>query len=298
MLAFLRGCAIGAGLVFAAAAQAQQDPRSEAPDIVVTGNEGLDRQVRDFVGALAKAPGQGQLSRFEWAVCPLSVGLSPAQNQAVASRIRRVAQGVGMKVADAGCAPNILVAAVADKQAFLRGLVQRQPGLFADMAPSRVRRLAREPGPVAAWQLKGLRRADGYDLVKQNSSDIYVNQAAGSGSHIQETARPHFTAAVVVMELDAVQGLTTTQLADYAAMRAFARTDPSRLPASTPSILKAVGAPVGTAVPITMTEWDLGFLRALYSSADNLKAAFRRTEMRRILADELTTSSEGKDRVQ
>ena len=35
--------------------------------------------------------------------------------------------------------------------------------------------------------------------------------------------------SVVVVQASALDGLTTTQLADYAAMRAFVRTDPAKL---------------------------------------------------------------------
>ncbi|HEX8442658.1 MAG TPA: hypothetical protein VF631_03310 [Allosphingosinicella sp.] len=292
MTAFLRACLTGAALALASMAPAQETPSSEPPEIVVTGREGFDRQVRDFVGALTHAPGQGQLARFEQAVCPVAAGLSPSQKEAVEKRIRRVAEGVGMKAGAQGCSPNILVALVPDKRDFIKALMRKQPSLFNNMAPVQVRRLTRAPGPVAAWQLKGLRRADGLELLEDSAFDMYINQAPGLGSRITETARPHFTAAVVVVELDAVQGLTTTQLADYTAMRTFARTDPSRLPKSASSILNAVGAPAGVAVPITLTSWDLGFLRALYTSPDNLKASLRRTDMRRILTKELERSGE------
>ena len=75
-------------------------------------------------------------------------------------------------------------------------------------------------------------------------------------------SRPHFIAAVVVVELDALGGLTVTQLADYAAMRAFARTDPRRLKGTgAPTILSAIEAPMNSPVPLTLTEWDLAFLQ-------------------------------------
>lgn len=283
---------IGGALLVAGTATAQEGQSSEGPEIVVTGKHGFDRQVRDFVAALAQGPARGQLSRFELEVCPLTVGLLPAHNVAVSRRMRQVAKGVGMTVGSPKCAPNVLVAVVPDKREFIKGLQRKQPSLFNGMPPIQFRRLAREQEPVAAWQMKGLRSADGVDLLADSSFDIYINRTAGVGSRIVEPARPHFTAAVVVIELEGGRGLTPRQLADYAAMRAFARTDPSRLPASANSILTAVGAPVGASVPLTLTHWDLGFLRALYSSDDKLSAGMRRGEMRRILADELVGESD------
>ena len=95
-------------------------------------------------------------------------------------------------------------------------------------------------------------------------------------------------ASLVVIQLDALRGLTTTQLADYAAMRVFARTQPSRLErSSAPTILNVIDAPMNSEVPLTLTQWDLGFLRALYGSAENHYATQQRHEMRRLLRREL-----------
>ena len=87
-------------------------------------------------------------------------------------------------------------------------------------------------------------------------------------------ARPQFGAAVVVVEGSALAGLTLTQLGDYAAMRAYSGADPARLPSSAPTILRVVDAPLGSEVPVTMTNWDFSFLRGLYAGDWNLfKAA-------------------------
>jgi len=94
--------------------------------------------------------------------------------------------------------------------------------------------------------------------------------------------------AALVIERRALDGLTTTQLADYAAMRLFARTAPERLAGSTaPTILTIIEAPMGSAVPITLTDWDLAFLRGLYASHNNLYAAEHRSRISRRIANEL-----------
>jgi hypothetical protein len=281
-------------LATAGTAQAQESPPADEPEIVVTGKNGLDKQVREFVGALAQGSARGQLARFELEVCPVTVGLSPAHDAAVSERMKRVANEVGMAVGRSGCKPNVLVAVVPDKRAFISALRRKQPSLFDGLSAGQTRQLSRPQEPVAAWQIKQLRSSDGTDLVADSAFDIYIHRSTIGGSLITHSARPHFTAAVVVVELEAGRGLTTTQLADYAAMRSFARTDPSRLPATANSILTAIGAPPGTAVPVTLTHWDLGFLKALYSSEDNANAGMRRAEMRTILAEELTGPEKGK----
>jgi len=93
---------------------------------------------------------------------------------------------------------------------------------------------------------------------------------------------------VVVVQADAIVGLTTTQLADYAAMRAFVRTDPGKLTdAAANSILNVITTPMGEPVPLTLTAWDMSFLKAYYASRLNSFAANQRSEMRQKMSQDL-----------
>lgn len=271
---------------FAAAPAAAQRPAASAPapsdnpDIVVTGNPDMEGQVRDFVGALTQAPPGGQIARFEEAVCPAAVGLPPAQKEEVAARLRRIAQTIGLRVGGPRCYVNLLVVVTPDKRAFIDALFRRYPAYFGELSGRDVRRLADLPGPAAAWQLEGQVTAEGVEMPRDSVSGTYVNQTGRPPSRIAAAARPLFRAAAVVVESRALAGLSTVQLADYAAMRTLARSDPARLPASSPpTILKILDTPMGGEVPITMTEWDLAFLRAFYASPDNLRAGARRGDI-------------------
>jgi hypothetical protein len=164
------------------------------------------------------------------------------------------------------------------------------------MSAGAVRRLAREPGPAAAWHLEGPPLdADGM-VIGEQAGGVRINRTVRSGSRVTPATRAHFDAAVVVVESKALEGLTTTQLADYAAMRAFARIDATRVEqASAPTILKVLGAPMGSEVPITLTEWDLAFLRGLYASPAGLHAASQRSEIRKRVGQALENGDgEGK----
>ena len=44
---------------------------------------------------------------------------------------------------------------------------------------------------------------------------------------------------------------------------------------------------VGSEVPVTLTQWDFGFLKGLYSSPNNLYAPSQRTEIGRVIEQEL-----------
>jgi hypothetical protein len=274
------GCLVCAGMVVVSPAAAQE-ARQPAGDqeIVVTGNADVERQLADFVGALTQVPNGGQLSRFETAVCPTVVGVSPTRKDAVVGRMKVVARAAGLAVGGSGCVPNVLLVVTGDKRAFLDALRKKHPYYLGGMSTAAVRRLIAEPGPAAAWQVDGpLRNADGREL---QTNGVPLNRTTRPDSRLSAGARPQFAAAAVVVESKALEGLTTTQLADYAAMRAFTRADPSKLPASTPTILNILEAPMDAEVPITLTDWDLAFLRSFYAAPSNLTAASQRSQIRR-----------------
>ncbi|HEX8625585.1 MAG TPA: hypothetical protein VF782_10960 [Allosphingosinicella sp.] len=290
-------CIMFLALGFATPAAAQEAPRDADQEIVVTG-EALERRIRDFVGALTQAPPRGQLSRFEWEACPIAIGLTGAQKAAVVGRMRQVAEAAKIPLGGTGCRPNVLVAVARDKRAFIEALSRTVPRVFADMSRGERRRILSEPH-ASAWQGQGPPLdADGRTLEQVRlvdpatgaitSDPVYMNRTIRPGTRITAPSRVHFSLAVVVVEAGALDGLTTTQLADYAAMRAFAKTDPAKLPPSPPpTILTVLDVPMGGAVPITLTEWDLGFLRGLYESQANLYGAAQRSEIRRKLETSL-----------
>lgn len=285
---------MAAALALTNPATVQNSPQqADGPEIVVSGISDMDHEIREFVGALTPTPGARQLSRFERRpVCPLAIGLPEVQKEAVASRIRQVAAAAGISVGGRRCTPNVVVAVTQDKRAFIEALRRRHSYFFEQMSPRQHRRLVREPGPATAWHVHGpLVTSDGREMPSvsgEDGGDYYVNFTMNPGSRIIIPTHPQFAAAMVVVERDALEGLTTTQLADYASMRAFAQVDPERLADSAaPTILKVLEVPMGGAVPITMTRWDFGLLRSLYASPTNLYAAAQRSAIRRRLTKEL-----------
>jgi len=280
-----------AALAAPALAQPAQKPsESEGQEIVVQGNRISQQQVDSFVNALTDVRVFGQISRFDWAVCPKALGLSDRQNAAVEARMRAVAKAADIPVGDIGCKANVLVAVAKDKDALIRSIETKNPGYF-DAVPVRERlQLKRGGAPAAAWHLEGKLDADGVEVPRDVVTGQYIVERTDMPSRISTTTRPHFLSAVVVVDLDSLSGLTVTQLADYAAMRTFATVDPSRLDASeAPTILNILEAPMDSAVPITLTAWDLAYLKALYSSEANRFAGQQRHEISKQMAKDLAT---------
>ena len=256
-------------------AQETEKP-SEPSEIVVTGTRDVDRQLREFVGALKPAPFERQLGRFESSVCPAVVGLEPAQKAAVERRLRSVATAAGLEVAPEGCSTNALLMVAENKKTFIEALRDRHPQYLGSLTPTETRRLIRSPGPTAAWQLKAMLTARGVRIDETNP----VNRTIDPPSRITAATRPVFDASALVVERGALSGLTIRQLADYAAMRLFARTDPARLAGSSaPTIMTILDAPMGAETPLTLTTWDLGLLRGLYAGANNAYSGAQRSEI-------------------
>ncbi len=294
MSAFRPAALLAAALAAASPAHSQDasgDNPAAAPqagpegDVTVTGTLERDREIRDFVGALTPVPMTGQLSRFEDQICPTVLGLSGPLRAAAIARMRRVATTVGLRVNRGRCRPNVLLMVTRDKRALIQTLVSRFPHFFGEEENS-PRRILAEPGPAAAWHAAAELNADGRALPAQGG--FTVNRTTRRASRISAPTRPAFFAAAVVVERQALTGLSVNQLADYAMMRALARTDPHRLPAgSRRSILTVLEAPMGSEIPTTLTRWDLGFLRGLYGSTANLRAPQQRGEIQRRVAREL-----------
>lgn len=271
-------------------------PTTQGPPIVVTARRETGDEIRAFVEALTAARAGRQLGRFEQRVCPTALGVSTAQKAAVAGRMRRVVKAVGLDVGTPDCLPNVLVILTADKRAFLEALSKRHPAYFGGLSRATVRLLVQDPAPAAAWQIDGPPiDSDGRELDQDLENSFYISRSTRVPTRIRTSTRRQFDAAVVVIESRALAGLTTTQVGDYATLRALSQADPAKLPGSAPTILTILDAPMGSAVPNTLTSWDLGFLRALYSADGNAHATRERAEIRRRLSKDLTARAAGRD---
>ena len=129
-------------LALQSASAAPAEPPSE---IVVQGTRVGKEQIRDFVKAVTNVPFEGQVGRFDAAACPSSVGLTPAQNTAVAERMRKVATAAGIRLAPAQCTPNVFVVVTRDKRAAIDAIDRQFPGYFGDMSSKDVNELASSP---------------------------------------------------------------------------------------------------------------------------------------------------------
>ena len=286
---------IGAASLFLAGPALGQDApgdTDQAP-IVVEGRRDRDVEIRELVDALTPAPANGHVARFEHAACPAALGLPPAQRAYVVARMRAVGEAAGVPMGSANCRPNVVVMVTSNKRQLLEQLVRRFPAYLGGLAGSRFRRLMQSPEPTAMWNLDGMVDADGREIVA-TGGNVAIQRTTRAGSRIADLAHHEFTGSVLVVEAQALIGLTTTQLADYAALRTFTGADPARLPNhGLPTILTMIDAPMDSAVPVTLTSWDLAFLQSLYASDVNIHAPGQRGEIQSGMRRALDRTTDG-----
>jgi len=271
-----------------ALAQNGQSGNEQSP-IVVEGRRNRDTEIRELVATLPPSWVGGHISRFEHSACPAVLGLPPAMRTLVVERMRAVARAGGVPVGNPGCQPNVVVMVTSDKRQLIELLGRRFPNYLGNLSNGEAARVARSPELAALWHLNGLVDADGRQFGSPGDDVIMVR--ATHASRLIDTAHMEFIGSVLIVESRALVGLSTTQFADYAAMRTLTGADPARLPdRSLSTILTLLDAPMGSQVPVTLTSWDLAFLESIYTSDPNRFAPGQRGEIRARMGRRLATN--------
>ncbi|MGN7999886.1 hypothetical protein [Sphingomonas sp. 22176] len=227
------------------AGAAKQDP------IIVMGRQAPDPEtVRSLSRAITPnvAP-DDPLARFNEPVCFITSGLAQATLEQIGDRLAADAEQAGLRLAGAGCHPNVAILFVNGVEATLKRLEHDRAVLFGTRKPADLHDLSRQPGPVRAW-----------------NNIRMVQVPLNEGSRLVSDVRMDIVNAIVLVERSAVVGRTTNQIADYAVMRALAVIRPRRAIGRDTilSLFDTAGSP-----PAEMTVFDRGYLRGLYNGAGN-----------------------------
>lgn len=267
-------------------------------NVVVIGTRDTGETASDFVRQITVET-DDQIAKFSDDICPASFGMPATYNEEIVGRVRQVAQATGIGVARVGCRPNVVIITADDTGEFIRRLHDERPEMFRGLELSDIRRVMRSDQPIRVWQMVETRGADGrptqwIELVPGRT----VRALTGvMPSLTQESTRQDLAVSFVVFDVDAIEGLTLTQISDYAAMRSFARTGTGRIPYRR-SILTLFDDATPEGVPVdTLTTWDAAYLRALYATNNTVSGARQRSDMARMIERELGRSSEPADAI-
>jgi hypothetical protein len=215
------------------------------------------KSIVTFVTGITRLEGD-LVSRWRDPVCPYIVTTSEKLRDYVRERLLEIAESVPVRsTRKADCAPNLFIVLTPDPDEFVEQWKQRDGGMFRWKPRAGVTRS--ESGPVRTWHRADLEPADGSPIKTQDGQPPGFKMR---GSRIEVNAMEAMSVAVILIDANAIAQVTPQQLADYIAMRSFAKVDVTADLSSTPTILKLF-APEGGA-PAAITDFDRAFLRALY----------------------------------
>jgi hypothetical protein len=209
------------------------------------------------------------LPLFQDKVCPGVSGLPVDLAEYIADRIRFNAKRVGLRLAKAGeCSPNLLVAFVLDGQKALVKYADKGNTILANVPVVARRQMIQDPGPVHAFVVAQDRTHTGglpnFD-PKQQYEVVKVEQ---EHSLFLLPTRSDIQMSIMLINIPAIDGMSAKQLADYATMRGLARTKPAAGDSTYSTILTLFDPDSGH--PAELTNFDLGYLRSLYSNSPNI----------------------------
>ncbi len=265
-------------------------PPAQLEDVEVTRERA--NMARRFVGRVA-APARGRgLGRWR-KVCPGVVNLERTIAQPIVDRIAATADELGIEVEGPGCEANIIVVFTADASAVTQALVAADPRVFRgqgggiDRGGAALRAFLGSERPVRWWSLSvpidsqtGQRAVrvpgdrSGVNVDAQTAGILGCNRddcAIGAAPLIRSTTASRISSqivdqlykSIIIVDIDAVSGLNTTQLGDYLALVALSQVDPEADTAAFDTVLNLFENPRGVS---GLTAWDRSYLSALYSS--------------------------------
>lgn len=254
--------------------------------------ESVHRTVGAYVDQLFEGAPSGAIPLFYKQVCPAAYGLTDALNGAITDRMRAVAAAAGLSVADKGCRANLLLFVPKDRGALMAQLHTQRSELFGQTSD----RLLGDPeagsAPTLAWQLLEQRGADGRSISGGRREGQPMIQEAVTTSRLLPSGRSDLDVAVVVFDTQAALGFTPTQLADYAVMRALVPGTNKAPNPPVPSILSIFrDKQAGKASPLSVTQWDLAFLKALYADRGSAFTGGQRARVEEAMSRALPESA-------
>jgi hypothetical protein len=223
------------------------------------------------------------LPRFQTALCPGVAGLKVELAEMVVGRMRENAQSLGLRLGDpATCKANVLVAVLDDGRAYVNRLRESRPYVFEQLDKQQRERLFEAEAPARSWLRVVDRTRDGMVISRRENLEVPPQTTmAMAHSRIYSATRRDIISAGVLIDVAAVPGVSITQLADYATMRALAGDSAGLVRMSEGSILTLFDDP--DAAPPELTGADRVFLQTLYATMPNNPAAITlATAQRRI----------------
>src|SRR3569833_2177444 len=280
-MADARAFAVLLVLGLASAAQAQ-GPAPATEHVTVTSDKmPPEKAMHDFISSYtAPSPTLSKMTRWHAGVCPGVTGLPPSWNSSVAARLRAVASAAGAPVVGEGCRINIDIVFTKNPQVLLDGVRETKPVYLGYHDVAQEKRLATVGHAVQAWYMtqtvdsrggiytddklhpEGLNYSGSF-----NASNAHVEN--WSGSRLGDERRSEFMHALIVVDLDKVNGIRLSAVTDNVAMLALAQTAAFDVCQPVVSIVNLT-VPCDAALKAdALSNSDQAYLHALYAIDPN-----------------------------
>jgi hypothetical protein len=267
--------ALLAALHTAPVAPAPPQDETRLGDIVVNGRP-LDELVGDFVDEISRPASQRGLARWQGRVCVGVVNLPAAYAQTMVDRVSDVAARVGLEPGEPGCRPGIVIVATDDGSALATAMVRRRNSGFdigshqTDAGSRALREFQTSDRAVRWWhtslpidsnngqvaiRLPGMTGPDG--------QPSYPQLSVFAASRLNTQVRDNLARIVIIVDVTKLGDTTFDQLSDYVALLSLAQIDADAQTGNFDTIMNIFSDAGG---PATLTDWDMGYLEALYST--------------------------------
>ena len=262
---------------------------------------------RTYADRVLPTPVYGQFARWLAPVCIKVSGIDPAYAPRIADRIKAVATSAGVRVARAGCQPNLLVIFTPDARRTVDVIVARKPNTLRRLVEEERRAVLEAPLPVRWWYTivptdrngvpaaplsgaLGSAQSGGgrplVDILPTNPDTVMTDNF--SSSLIDTNLIASVTGAVAVVDVPLATGASLDALSEYLALVTLA---PTRLPPASPgvpSILDLFRTDSAGPPPETLSQWDTAFMAGLYKTVGSRRASWQRGQ----IVEHLKTASE------
>jgi len=230
--------------------------------------------IQEFADTITRRPRVDKpLERWRGALCPMVYGIKAQYRTIIKRRFITNLEAAGLRANDdPKCRPNLLIGVVKNVDVEARKLEKEQESVFGSLLDYQIERAITEDGPVRSWSTTEVLSDRGQALNEHQDNGFGgapVNQNT-TATRLNNQISVATRAAVVLIDIEALDGKSLNQLADYATMRALVPTygvsDADPRPADT--ILSLFSDEYA---PKELTLFDRNYLKAYYSGAATLR---------------------------
>ncbi|WP_226634345.1 hypothetical protein [Brevundimonas poindexterae] len=269
-----------------------QDPPGQDPERPVTVEgvtvEGRQQSAREraipFAREIIAPARRSEPARWADHVCVQVLNMQGEAARYMADRVATVASDVGLRVEEAGCEPNILIALTDDSDRMAQDLVDARRRQFVlgsagtDRGREALAAFQASDAPVRWWHVslpvdiytgQPSVRLPGERPFATRTGKITQPSDLGNfgqivmGSRLLNHSRNDLQQVIIIVDVARAEGTGLIELTDYVAMVALAQIDPDAEVGGYDTILNLFTD--GAVHPPYMTDWDWAFLTGLYT---------------------------------